>query len=42
MESDNVENPFRPQQPLYHEVDNIVEAYRQRVNHNQVHKLYED
>jgi len=30
MESENVENPFRPQQTLYHEVDPIVEAYRQR------------
>jgi len=30
MENENVENPFRPQEPLYHEVDPIVEAYRQR------------
>uniref|UniRef100_A0A914HI85 Uncharacterized protein n=1 Tax=Globodera rostochiensis TaxID=31243 RepID=A0A914HI85_GLORO len=28
-EHDN-ENPFRPDEPLYHEVDTIVEAYRQR------------
>lgn len=29
MEHDN-DNPFRPQEPLYHEVDPIVEAYRNR------------
>jgi hypothetical protein len=30
MESETVENPFRPTETLYHEVDPIVEAYRQR------------
>jgi hypothetical protein len=29
MENEN-ENPFRPEETLYHEVDPIVEAYRQR------------
>lgn len=30
MENENNENPFRPDESLYHEVDPIVEAYRQR------------
>lgn len=30
MENENNENPFRPDESLYHEVDQIVEAYRQR------------
>lgn len=30
MENENTENPFRPDESLYHEVDPIVEAYRQR------------
>ncbi|TKR95009.1 hypothetical protein L596_009233 [Steinernema carpocapsae] len=28
MEQENTENPFRPEEVLYHEVDPIVEAYR--------------
>ncbi|KAI1699385.1 hypothetical protein Ddc_18596 [Ditylenchus destructor] len=30
METEGIENPFRPTETLYHEVDPIVEAYRQR------------
>jgi hypothetical protein len=30
MEQHDNDNPFRPQEPLYHEVDPIVEAYRNR------------